>query len=161
MAAALVILTLVTAQRLSELVIARRNTAALLRAGGREIGAGHYPVIVAFHTAWLLGLWWLAPGRDIALLWLAVYAVLQAGRFWVLATLGRRWTTRIIVVPGERLVAGGPYRFISHPNYVVVQGEIMVLPLVFGLTWYAVVAGIINAAILWLRISTEHKALHG
>lgn len=155
----IVILALVTAQRLGELVLARRNTAALLARGGVERGAEHYPLIVGLHAAWLGGLWILAWDRPASLAWLAVYLVLQGLRAWVLASLGSRWTTRIIVVPGETLVRRGPYRFISHPNYVVVAAEIAVLPLVFGLALYAIVFSLLNALVLWLRVRAENAAL--
>jgi methyltransferase len=155
----ILILALVTAQRLGELVIAHRNTRRLLAVGGVERGAEHYPLMVALHAAWLGGLWNLAWNRPANLWWLAAYAVLEALRVWILASIGRRWTTRIIVVPGETLVRKGPYRLISHPNYVVVAGEIAVLPLVFGLTGFAVVFSVLNAAMLWLRIRAENAAL--
>jgi len=153
------ILALVTAQRLAELAIAQRNTRRLLAAGGVERGAGHYPLMVGLHAAWLAGLWLLAWGRPANLAWLAVYLLLEVLRVWVLMSIGRRWTTRIIVVPGETLVRKGPYRFIPHPNYAVVVGEIAVLPLVFGLTAYALVFSLLNASLLWVRIRTESAAL--
>ncbi|HZZ32333.1 MAG TPA: isoprenylcysteine carboxylmethyltransferase family protein [Phenylobacterium sp.] len=159
MIVSVVILALVTAQRLGELVVARRNTARLVAAGGVERGAEHYPLIVALHAAWLAGLWWLAWDSPANPAWLGAYVVLEGLRVWVLASLGARWTTRIIVVPGETLVRKGPYRFLSHPNYLVVAGEIAVLPLVFGLTSYAVVFSVLNAAMLWLRIRAESAAL--
>ena len=158
----LLVLGFVTLQRLGELVLARRNTARLLSAGAVEIAPGHYPAMVAMHTAWLAGLWYFALTLHLAspdLVLLAIFFVLQGLRVWVLATLGPRWTTRIIVVPGEQLVAQGPYRFLSHPNYCVVIGEILVLPLAFGLVWYGVVFSILNLAILWVRIRAENKAL--
>jgi len=154
-----VILGLVTLQRLGELVLARRNTRRLLARGAVEIGAGHYPAVVALHAAWLAGLWLLAWNRPADLFWLAVFIVLQGLRIWVLATLGDRWTTRIIVLPGAPLVKKGPYRFTSHPNYMVVAAEIAVLPLVFGLWTYAVVFFALNAAVLWVRIGAEARAL--
>ena len=89
---------------------------------------------MALHAAWLAGLWLLAADRPVSLPWLTLFITLQAGRLWVIASLGERWTTRIIVLPDAPLKAGGPYRFLSHPNYAVVAGEIAVLPLVFGLT---------------------------
>jgi methyltransferase len=153
------ILAAVTAQRLGELVLARRNTARLVARGGVEHAAAHYPVIVALHAAWLAGLWALAWDRPANLAWLAVYLVLQALRAWILMTLGARWTTRIIVVPGEALVSKGPYRFMSHPNYAVVVAEIAILPLVFGLVAYAAVFSVLNASVLWLRIRAEGAAL--
>lgn len=158
---AILILALVTAQRLGELAMARRNTARLLAAGGIEIGAGHYPIIVALHAAWLTGLWLLAWNRPANLGWLALYALLLGLRLWVLAALGARWTTRIIVVPGETLVRKGPYRFLAHPNYLVVAGEVAVLPMVFGLPPYAILFSVLNAAVLWIRIRVENAALAG
>jgi methyltransferase len=153
------ILALVTAQRLGELLIANRNTRRLLAAGGVEHGAAHYPLIVTLHAVWLIGLWLLAWNRPANLAWLCVYVVLQAGRAWVLASMGARWTTRIIAVPGETLVRKGPYRFIAHPNYAVVVGEILVLPLVFGLRAFALVFSALNAGVLWVRIRAERRAL--
>lgn len=152
-------LTLVTLQRLMELVLARRNTRILVAHGGIEIGAGHYPLIVALHTAWLAGLWALAWNRPIDLALLGVFAGLQALRLWVLASLGERWTTRIIVVPGLPLVRKGPYRFLRHPNYLIVAAEILILPLAFGLTAYAVLFSALNAVVLAVRIRTENRAL--
>ncbi len=156
---AVIILAFVTLQRLGELVLAKRNTAKLLASGGYEIGGTHYPIIVTFHTAWILGLWWLAPAQSVNWILIGVFAVLQALRVWVIATLGSRWTTRIIRVPGETLVARGPFRFINHPNYAVVIAEIFVLPLVFGLIWFAFIGGLINICILAWRIRVENAAL--
>lgn len=153
------ILGFVTLQRLVELPIARANTARLLEKGGREVAGEHYPLIVALHASWLAALWWFALGRPIDLLALAAFGVIELGRIWVLRTLGPRWTTRIIVVPGEKLVAKGPYRFLSHPNYAVVVAEIAVLPLVFGLWDIALIFTILNAAILFVRIRAENRAL--
>lgn len=158
-AATAIVLAFVTLQRLSELVIARRNTARLLAEGGTEHAPGHYPLIVVLHAAWLIGLWVLAWGQPINLWLLALFASLQAARIWVLATLGRRWTTRIITVPGETLVAKGPFRVIPHPNYTVVVLELAVLPGVFGLWAYALVFTLLNAAVLTVRIRAENRAL--
>lgn len=158
------ILGLVTAQRLGELVLARRNTRRLLAKGGYEVGAAHYPLIVVLHAAWLLGLWYLvvyrAPAdQHIEPFWLAAFILLQLGRLWVITSLGERWTTRIIVLPGAPRVQCGPYRFLSHPNYWVVAGEILVLPLVFGLPAYGFVFSALNAAVMWIRIKAEAAAL--
>lgn len=161
MALGVLILALVTAERLGELVIARRNTRRLLAAGGYETGASHYPLIVSVHAAWLAGLWVLAPGETVRWEFLLVFLVLQALRLWVLATLGPRWTTRIIIVPGETLVTAGPYRYVAHPNYVVVIGEIACLPLVFGLTGFALLFTLLNGAVLCVRIRAESAALRG
>ena len=159
MSFAVLLLAFVTLQRLSELVIARRNTRRLLAAGGVEVGREHYPAIVALHAAWLVGLWALGWDEPINPLWLAAYALLQALRGWVLGSLGARWTTRIIVVPGETLVRRGPYRWLPHPNYLVVAGEIAVLPLTLGLGAYALVFSGLNAAVLFVRIRAENRAL--
>ncbi len=159
MSGAVILLTLVTLERVGELWLARRNTRGLLARGGVEHAAGHYPIIVALHALWLLGLWLLAPDQPISLAWLGAFGLLQILRFWTLATLGERWTTRIITVPNETLVRRGPYRFIDHPNYAVVVGEIAVLPLVFGLWQFALVFSILNAAVLFIRIRAENGAL--
>jgi methyltransferase len=159
MTAAVVILVLVTLQRLAELIIARSNTRALLAQGAYEVASGHYPLIVAVHTLWLGALWWLAPGRPVSWLLIGLFLLLQVGRLWVLATLGRRWTTRIIILPGAPLVQGGPFRFLRHPNYAVVAAEIAVLPLAFGLWGVALGFSLLNAAALTIRIRAEEKAL--
>lgn len=155
----LVILTLVTLERLGELWLARRNTAALLAKGAFEVAPKHYVLIVALHALWIIGLWWFGWNRPLNLGWLGVFLVLQALRIWVLATLGERWTTRIIILPNAELVTGGPYRFLNHPNYAVVIGEIAVLPLALGLPLYALIFSLANAALLTLRIREESAAL--
>jgi methyltransferase len=159
MTLAALLLGFVTLQRLGELALARRNTARLRALGAIEAGAAHYPLIVALHAAWLAGLWLLAWDVQPSLFWLAAFIVLQVLRIWVLATLGRRWTTRILVLPGAPLVRHGPYRFFAHPNYAVVVGEIAVLPLAFGLYWYALVFSLLNAAVMAVRIRAETAAL--
>lgn len=156
---AVAILGYVTLERLAELLFADRNTKRLKARGATEHGAGHYPLIVAVHAAWLVTLWFLARDRAPDPFWLALYVLLQVARLWVLSTLGPRWTTRIIVLPGEDLVKEGPYRFLNHPNYWVVAGEIAVLPLVFGLPWVALIFTILNAAVLAIRIREENRAL--
>lgn len=155
----IVILGLVTAQRFCELVVARRNTRRLLAQGAIEIGARHYPLIVGLHGLWLAGLWGLAWDRPPNLALLGIFLVLQLARVWVIASLGERWTTRIITLPGAPLVRRGPYRFVAHPNYIVVALEIAVLPLAFGLPAYAAVFSLLNAAALWMRIRAEGAAL--
>jgi methyltransferase len=155
----LVVLALVTLSRVIELPFARANTRRLLAAGGHEVAPAHYPLIVALHAAWLLSLWWLAPGRPMNLPLLALFGLVELARIWVLRTLGRRWTTRIIVVPGEQLVRRGPYRLLNHPNYAVVVAEIALLPLVFGLWQVALAFSVLNAAVLSIRIREENTAL--
>jgi methyltransferase len=153
------ILVLVTLQRGGELVISRNNTRKLLARGAVEVAPGHYLSIVAVHAAWLLSLWVFGRHQPVNLVALGVYLVLQGFRIWVLRTLGSRWTTRIIVLPEQPLVSAGPYRFLSHPNYVVVAGEIAVLPLVFNLPLLAVLFTLLNAAVLAIRIRAENRAL--
>jgi methyltransferase len=155
----LIVLGFVTLQRLGELVLANRNTRALRARGAIEVGAAHYPLIVALHAAWLGGLWVLAWNRPVSIAWLGAFIVLQLLRVWVIASLGPRWTTRIIILPGESLVKRGPYRLVSHPNYMVVAGEIAALPLAFGLGLYALVFSLLNAAVLFVRIRAENRAL--
>jgi methyltransferase len=157
--AAVAILGYVTLERLAELVFADRNTKRLKARGATEHGAGHYTVMVAVHASWLVTLWFLARDRAPDPFWLALYVLLQVARLWVLSTLGPRWTTRIIVLPGEDLVKEGPYRFLNHPNYWVVAGEIAVLPLVFGLPWVALIFTILNTSVLAIRIREENRAL--
>jgi len=159
MSLSVLVLALVTAQRLAELALARRNTARLKAQGAVEVGAGHYPLIVVLHATWLAGLWLLAWNVSPSLVWLAIFAVLQMLRIWVLASLGPRWTTRILVMPGAPLVRRGPYRFMAHPNYAVVAAEIAVLPIAYGLYWYALAFSLINAAVLAVRIKAESEAL--
>jgi methyltransferase len=146
-------------QRLAELALATRNTLRLRAAGGVEFGATHYPFIVALHAFWLLGLWVTGHSRDVDPVWLAVFILLQAGRIWVIASLGARWTTRIIVVPGSVPVARGPYRLMHHPNYLIVALEIAAVPLALGLPLFAAVFSLANAALLAWRIRVENQAL--
>ena len=153
------ILSLVGLQRLLELYIAQRNTRRLIDKGGFEVGSGHYPLIVALHMLWLAGLWYFAWRLDVSWPWIFAYLVLEAARGWIIAALGNRWTTRIIVVPGETLVDGGPYKYFRHPNYMVVAGEIFILPMAFGLWWYAVLFAALNGALLYWRIKAEDDAL--
>lgn len=159
MSAATIILALVTLQRLGELVLARHNTQRLLACGAVEVGAGHYPLLVAMHAAWLMTLWIYGYDQPVALIPLVAFIGLQGLRCWVLATLGSRWTTRIIVLPGAPLVADGPYRYLSHPNYVVVAAEIVLLPLTLHLPWIALIFSALNAAVLAIRIRAESHAL--
>ena len=154
------ILVLVTLQRLFELWLSHRNTVRLLARGAVEHGRSHYPWIVAMHALWLAALWLTAPGRPIDGLWLAVFVLLQFARTWVIGTVGERWTTRIIVLPDAPLVDCGPYRWVRHPNYLIVIGEIAALPLAFGLWQIALAFTLLNAAVLAIRIPAENKAVH-
>jgi len=157
----LVILALVTLQRLSELWLSNRNTRRLILEGAYEVAPGHYPLIVAVHVLWLAALWWLAPPQPIDGFWLGMLVLIELARIWVLASLGKRWTTRIIVLPEAPLVRRGPFRWVNHPNYLVVIAEIAVLPLVFGLWQLALIFSALNAAVLTVRIREENRALRG
>lgn len=155
------LLLLATVQRLAELVLARRNTTRLLAEGAYEVGRGHYPVLVTLHVAWLGALWAvLLMGMAGLVAWAALaYLAVQGLRVWTLLSLGRYWTTRIIVVPDAPLVRKGPYRFVRHPNYLVVVLEIALLPL--ALDWWQLAAGFTAAnglALAW-RIKVEEATL--
>ena len=157
----LVILALMTLQRLRELWLSNRNTRRLILEGAYEVAPGHYPLIVAVHALWLAALWWLAPPQPIDGFWLGKFVLIELARIWVLASLGKRWTTRIIVLPEAPLVRRGPYRWINHPNYLVVIAEIAVMPLVFGLWQLALIFSALNAGVLTVRIREENSALRG
>jgi methyltransferase len=156
---ATIILALVTLQRLGELVLARANTKKLMARGATEIAPGHYPVLVAMHAAWLMALWLWGRDQPVDPLALGVFIVLQGLRAWVIATLGARWTTRIVVLPDQPLISSGPYRYLSHPNYAVVAAEIAVLPLALHLPWIALIFTLLNAGVLAIRIRAEARAL--
>ena len=155
-------LGLVIGQRLGELVIANRNTKRLLAQGGREIGAGHYPLFIVLHTAWLASLALFVPfDRHPNLELIGLYLLLQLGRVWVITSLGPYWTTRIITLDEAPTVRRGPYRFLRHPNYLVVVAEIATLPLAFGAWRLALVFSILNALLIGYRIHVEETALAG
>jgi len=158
-----VLILAVAAERLAELVVSRRNLAWARRHSGREYGFGHYPFMVVLHLGLLVGCLIEAAHRPFipALGWsmLAVVLLAQALRWWCITILGPRWNTRVIVVPGMPLVAGGPYRWLRHPNYVAVVLEGIALPLVHTGWITAVVFTVLNAGLLRVRISTENAAL--
>ena len=154
----------VGAQRLLELWYSRRNERRLRARGAVERGAGQYPLIVAVHTLWLVStlvegllrgpeppVWWPVP--------LAAFLLVQPLRYWAIFSLGINWNTRVLVLPGRKLVRSGPYRYFPHPNYVVVAVEILTFPLIFGAWITAVVFSLLNAALLYVRIRTENRAL--
>jgi len=155
---------LVASQRVLELFYSRRNERKLRARGAVERGGGHYPVIIAVHVLWLVatlveGLlrgpeppaWWPVP--------LAAFLLVQPLRYWAIVSLGENWNTRILVVPGGKLVRRGPYRYFPHPTYVVVVVEVLTFPLIFGAWITAVVFSMLNAALLYVRIRTENRAL--
>lgn len=156
------VLAFVVVQRLGELVLAKANTRRLLSLGAFEVDRAGYPLFVALHAAWLISLALGVPSAAQPS-WplLIVFGLLQLGRIWIIATLGERWTTRLIMVPYAALVRNGPYRFCRHPNYAVVAAEIAVLPLAFGAVDLAIAFSLANAALLARRIRLEERALTG
>jgi methyltransferase len=160
-----VLVGLVAAERLAELVVAKRNLAWSLARGGRETGFGHYPFMVVLHTGLLAGclieVWVAGRPFTAALGWpmLALVLASQALRWWCIRVLGRQWNTRIVVVPGLPRVTGGPYRLVPHPNYVAVVVEGFALPLVHGAWLTAAVFTVVNAGLLTIRIRAENQAL--
>ncbi len=154
------VLAFVVLQRLAELAWAARNTRRLLARGGREVGARHYPLFVLLHASWLVAIALTIPA-DTVPHWplLGLFALLQLGRIWVIATLGSYWTTRIITLDDAPLVRCGPFRFLRHPNYWVVAGEIAVLPLAFGAWPVALIWSLLNALLLRHRIRIEDSTL--
>ena len=154
------VVAFVVAQRLAELAYAVGNTRRLRARGAFEVGAEHYPWLVTLHAAWLAALvLTVAPDTPLNLPLLAVFGALQLLRAWVIATLGGRWTTRIIVLPGAPLVKSGPYRYLRHPNYAIVCAEFAVLPLTFGTWQVAVLFSALNLALLRHRVRVEEAAL--
>jgi len=154
-----VLLAYVTAQRLAELWWAKQNEERLLAAGGVEYGQSHLRLMKLLHAGWLAGMWVLAYDHSVHPAYLALFVLLQIGRFWVLFTLGRRWTIRVIAITGEKLVVSGPYRWLRHPNYAIVIGEFAVVPLALDMPLYALLFTLLNAILLSIRIPQENAAL--
>jgi len=156
---AIALLLFVTFQRFVEFIWDWQNTQRLRAAGAVEFGGLHYPVMILVHAAWLAGLWVLGHNRPVVTIYVVAFLVLEVGRYWVLATLGRRWTTRVIVLPGAPLIESGPYRLMRHPNYVIVAGELALVPLALDLPLYALVFLMLYAVAAFLRIQVENSAL--
>lgn len=165
MTAYLLFVLAVGGERIAELVVSQRNIAWALAQGGREVGRRHYPAMVLLHTGLLVGCLaetWLLDRPFLPLLgWTMAGLVLasQALRWWCIGTLGRRWNTRVVVIPGMPLVARGPYRWFRHPNYIAVVVEGFALPLVHTAWITAVTFTVLNSWLLWVRITTENAAL--
>lgn len=160
----LVAVALVAAQRLLELRVSRRNERRVRSRGAVEYGAAHYPAMVALHALWLLStvLEGALRGPEFPALWyvaLAAFLLVQPLRYWAILSLGESWNVRVLVVPGGRRLRRGPYRYLAHPNYLVVIVEVAALPMVFGAWITALVFTALNAAFLYVRIRTEERAL--
>ena len=153
------LLAFLTMQRLTELAWSRSNASRLRAGGGVEFGRNHYALMVMLHAAWLTGLWVMAYNRAVDPLWLGVFVFLHRPCVGACRSLGRRWTTRLVVVPGAPLVATGPYRVLRHPNYLIVTGELVAVPLAFGLPIFAVIFLVLNGIVLAVRIRAENAAL--
>ena len=159
--ALLVAVGLVSLQRVLELRLSRRHESLLRARGAIERGEGHYPLMVALHVSWLLStlVEGILRGPTLWPLPLALFLLVQPLRYWAILTLGEYWNTRILVVPGAELVRRGPYRYLKHPNYVVVTVEILTFPLIFGAWITALVFSALNAALLYVRAREEKRAL--
>jgi len=160
----LALLAVLVVQRMLELRVAKRNEAWAREHGAREFGARHYPLFFVLHGAWMLG--WLLEGSnndslaELWWLWVGVFGLAQGLRYWAIGTLGRRWNTRVLVLPGLAPIARGPYGVLPHPNYLAVVLELAAVPLAVGAPWTATVAGVLNAALLLgIRIPCEMRAL--
>jgi methyltransferase len=158
---AILLLLFVTVQRGGEILYADYNTRRLRAAGATEVGAGHYPLFVLLHGGWLLALWCWVLTADITFHpWPAwTYLALQGLRLWILASLGRFWTTRVMILPEAPLIGHGPYRFCRHPNYLLVALEIALLPLALGVWPLAFAFSVANALLVAWRIRVEEAAL--
>lgn len=160
-----VLLGFVLAQRFVELIIARRNEQWLLKKGGVEYGQNHYPLFIILHVSFLLCLtievnlleavqpsWWFIP--------LLVYMVTIPLRVWIMVSLGKFWNTKILILPQEKRVNTGLYRWLPHPNYMIVSIELLCIPLIFGAYWTSAIFSILNAVLLrFVRIPMEERAL--
>jgi methyltransferase len=155
---------LIALQRVLELLLSRRHERALRAKGAYERGAGHYPAIVGLHAGWLISMFlegWV-QGAELSILWpfwLALFVVGQALRYWAILSLGERWTTRVVILPGVPLVERGPYKHLQHPNYLAVALEIFSAPLIFDASFTALAFTVLNVGVLLLRIRTETSAL--
>lgn len=161
--AALIAVTAI--ERLLEVRVSNRNGTESLKRGGKEYGRSHYPFMVVLHTSFLVGcvaeVWLLGREFSPALgaIWLAVAILCQGLRWWVIQTLGFQWNTRVIVVPGLPRVTGGPFRYLSHPNYLAVVLEGIALPMIHNAYITAIAFTTLNALLLFVRIRVENRAL--
>ncbi len=159
-----ILVTLVIVQRIVELFIARKNERWILQQGGYEVGASHYPLMALMHIAFFITLIGEVTlfERDLSFWWVfffILFFIMQIGRFWCLSSLGKFWNTKIMILPNINVVKKGPYRFLKHPNYVIVSLELLTLPLLFNAYITAIIFTLLNGWILAIRIPIEEKAL--
>ena len=159
-----IVISIVILQRLIELLIARRNEKWMLSQGAFEAGAAHYPIMVTMHVAFFISflLEVVVLGRSLSPFWmvlLGIFLLTQMARIWCLLSLGKFWNTKIIILPGADVVRRGPYRWLRHPNYLIVSMELLVLPLLFGAYFTAILYSLLNVWMLSVRIPAEEKAL--
>lgn len=159
-----IVISIVILQRLVELVVAKRNEQWMRSQGAFEVGAAHYPIMVTMHIAFFISL--LAEvillDRSLSSIWiilLVIFLTAQVARIWCLTSLGKFWNTKIIILPGADVVQKGPYKWVRHPNYVIVTTELLVLPLMFGAYLTAIIFTLLNVWMLSVRIPAEEKAL--
>lgn len=155
----IIIFGLVTAQRIIEFIVANRNTRKLIAQGGFAVGPMVYPFMLALEAIWLAGMWYLGWSLAFSWPWVFAYLALEAARGWVVALLGSNWTTRIIVVPGETFEDEKPFNTFREPNYLIVAAELFILPMAFGLWWYAVLFAVLYVALVYWRWTGENKEL--
>lgn len=162
----LIFISFVFIQRFIELGLARRNAIWMKERGGVEFGAAHYPLVVLIHVLFLVSLtvevivFKPAPPLFLVLFYLTIFILAQIGRWWIIRSLGRWWNTRIFVLPRARVIRRGPYRWLRHPNYVVVMLEFISAPLIFGALFTAVFFSVLNFIVLrCIRIPVEERAL--
>ncbi|WP_075620159.1 isoprenylcysteine carboxyl methyltransferase family protein [Paenisporosarcina indica] len=158
------VVSFVIIQRIIELFVARNNEKWIRSQGGYEVGARHYPYMVAMHVGFFISLIveFLVFERSVPAFWyllFIIFLMLQMMRVWVISSLGRYWNTKILVLPGAQVVKKGPFHFIRHPNYFVVTLEIIVIPLMLGAYFTALIFTILNFIILSVRIPIEEAAL--
>ena len=159
-----IVISIVVLQRLIELFVAKRNEKWMLSQGAFEVGATHYPIMVMMHVAFFVSflLEVVVLGRTLSPFWillLGIFLLTQAARIWCLLSLGKFWNTKIIILPGAAVVRRGPYKWLRHPNYLIVSIELLTLPLLFDAYFTAILYSLLNVWMLSVRIPAEEKAL--
>lgn len=159
-----IIISIIVLQRLIELFVARRNEKWMRSQGAFEVGATHYPIMVTMHITFFIAILLevVVLERILSPFWillLGIFLIMQTARIWCLRSLGKFWNTKIIILPGAAVVRRGPYRWVRHPNYLIVTIELLVLPLLFGAYFTAILYSLLNAWMLSVRIPAEEKAL--